>query len=269
MKKIISNQKGATLLELIVSLSIVLMLTIGVSGMIFNAINYQVLTEKKRNATNLGQMILEELSTVEEVEIQEVVEIELPSLNNLKKSDSITAIEGKYEQEYGSYQASLQVTKALSFESEDLTEQELEINVHNTGFVIDNLPCSSLIIKHESDKMILSANNRSIPLGQPKLTLIVNENTEKSLSIQNDMEDWLIVDVKYMDETLSKLKLETLGKVKVRHLYNEQTQSDTLEEFYHLTLTISLDNQELFKSYGNQFLKVREGESGEEKKEGF
>ena len=273
MKKIIHNQKGATLLELIVSLSIVLMLTIGVSGMIFNAINYQVLTEKKRNATNLGQMILEELSTVEEVEIKDVVEFELSSLDNLKKSDSIRVIEGTYEQQYGSYHAVLEVTKALDLGGEQDNEGEMRFTLSSSQLTTNN---QSYIIKETNIFTLDNSNDQYSIINDgflqeftgPNIVISVNDNSAQNMefNFNSKVDDWIMVDVRYAVDSLSRLNVESTGKVKVRHIYNEQVQSDVLEEFYHLTLTVSLNNQELFKSYGNQFLKIREEESSEEEK---
>ena len=273
MKKIISNQKGATLLELIVSLSIVLMLTIGVSGMIFNAINYQVLTEKKRNATNLGQMILEEFSTVDEVEIKELIEINLPNLANLKKNDSIRVIEGTYEQQYGSYHAVLEVTKALDLGGEQDNEGEMRFTLSSSQLTTNN---QSYIIKETNIFTLDNSNDQYSIINDgflqeftsPNIVISVNDNSAQNMefNFNSKVDDWIMVDVRYAVDSLSRLNVESTGKVKVRHIYNEQVQSDVLEEFYHLTLTVSLNNQELFKSYGNQFLKIREEESSEEEK---
>lgn len=273
MKKIISNQKGATLLELIVSLSIVLMLTIGVSGMIFNAINHQVLTEKKRNATNLGQMILEELSTVEEIEMKDLIEINLPNLDNLKKNDSIGAIEGTYEQEYGSYQATLQVTKALDLGVEQDNEGEMRFTLSSSQLTTNN---QSYLIKEANIFTLDNSNDHYVIINEgflqeftsPNIVISVNDNStqNREFNFNSKVDDWIMVDIRYAVDSLSRLNVESTGKVKVRHIYNEQVQSDVLEEFYHFTLTISLNNQELFKSYGNQFLKIREEESSEEEK---
>lgn len=273
MKKIISNQKGATLLELIVSLSIVLMLTIGVSGMIFNAINYQVLTEKKRNATNLGQMILEELATVEEVKIRDLVEFELPSLDNLKKSDSIRAIEGTYEQKYGSYHAVLEITKGLDLGVEQDNEGEMRFILSSSQLTTNN---QSYLIKEaniftldkSNDHYVITNGGFRQEFTSPTIVISVNDNSAENMkfNFNNIVDERIILDICYAVDSLSRLNVEGTGKVKVRHIYNEQVQSDILEEFYHLTLTISLNNQELFKSYGNQFLKIREEESSEEEK---
>lgn len=273
MKKIIRNQKGATLLELIVSLSIVLMLTLGVSGMIFNAINHQVLTEKKRNATNLGQMILEELSTVDEVEIKELIEINLPNLANLKKNDSIRAIEGTYEQQYGSYHAVLEVTKAIDLGVEQDNEGEMRFTLSSSQLTTNN---QSYIIQETNSFTLGNSNGNYTIINEPfkqeftspTIVISVNDNSAQNMkfNFNNTVDEWIILDIRYAVDNLSRLNVESTGKVKVRHIYNEQVQSDMLEEFYHLRLTVSLNNQELFKSYGNQFLKIREEESSEEEK---
>lgn len=273
MKKIIRNQKGATLLELIVSLSIVLMLTLGVSGMIFNAINHQVLTEKKRNATNLGQMILEELSTVDEVEIKELIEINLPNLANLKKNDSIRAIEGTYEQQYGSYHAVLEVTKAIDLGVEQDNEGEMRFTLSSSQLTTNN---QSYIIQETNSFTLGNSNGNYTIINEPfkqeftspTIVISVNDNSAQNMkfNFNNTVDEWIILDIRYAVDNLSRLNVESTGKVKVRHIYNEQVQSDVLEEFYHLRLTVSLNNQELFKSYGNQFLKIREEESSEEEK---
>lgn len=277
MKKIIRNQKGATLLELIVSLSIVLMLTIGVSGMIFNAINYQVLTEKKRNATNLGQMILEELATVEEVKIRDLVEFELPSLDNLKKSDSIRAIEGTYEQKYGSYKATLLLEKALTLGGEVSNASNILFTLEGSKLSIEgddenkySVTNEIAITKNQDNQYIATTGTLSQQGDEATITINILDNIfEGRLQIESNLSEWVTVDVRYVQDNFDKLKIDNIGKIHVRHIYNEQDSEDVLEDFYHFTLTISLNGQELFKTYGNQFLKVREGESGEEKKEGF
>lgn len=273
MKKIISNQKGATLLELIVSLSILLMLTIGVSGMIFNSINHQVLTEKKRNATNLGQMILEELSTVDEVEMKELIEINLPTLDNLKKNDSIKTIEGTYKQQYGSYDVVLEVTKALDLDVEQDNDGQMLFLLSSSQLITNNQSYSiqqtnSFTLGNSNEKYKIINEFFEQEFTSPTIVISVNDNSAENtkFNFNNTVDEWIILDIRYAVDNLSRLDIESTGKIKVRHIYNEQIQSDALEEFYHLTLTISLNNQELFKSYDNQFLKVREEESSEEEK---
>lgn len=263
MKRVLNNEKGTTLLELVVSLSIVLIIAVGVSGMIFNAINYQLLTEKKQNATKLGQMILEEFSAINEFSSSN---IQLLTLGELERK--LNTEEFIYQGSYDNYQVTLKLDKGLSFENEQSNITfALKDNKLYMGQEYHSLESGSekiVITKIEDSQYEIKIGNLSKIGDSSSIIINVLDNQfEGTLSVENSVDNegnqpWITVDVKYADDSFENLKLETGPKIRVRQMYSNQQSSNKLENFYHVTLTVSLDNQELFETYSNKFLILRE-----------
>lgn len=263
MIKRIQNQKGASLIELIISLSLLLIIGLGVSALILNLINYQSITQKKREATVLGQNILEEFATIDQITDEM---IEFKNMAPLKKDPTT----GVYTQLYGIYQVEMNLEKELAFD-EDQEETEAVV------FELERKPVERTLVinKSEDNKYIFEMGTTSRKeSNDPKASFLIKEEIESDQSliqVDNRTSDWITIEMKYQEDSLSKIKCDSNEKVRVVHLYNNHDVEEEQKplDFYHFTLTISSEGKELFKSYGNQFLTIEEEPDNATQKKGI
>lgn len=259
MIKRIQNQKGASLIELIISLSLLLIIGLGVSALILNLINYQSITQKKREATVLGQNILEEFATIDQITDEM---IEFKNMASLKKDPTT----GVYTQLYGIYQVEMNLEKELTFnDNQEATEAVFELG---------NRPLGTLVITKSPDKYVITMGATSKESQEPKITILVKKEIggdQSLIQVENKTSDWITIEMKYQEDSLSKIKCDSNEKVRVVHLYNNHDVEEEQKplDFYHFTLTISSEGKELFKSYGNQFLTIEEEPDNATQKKGI
>ncbi len=129
MRKIIRNEKGLTLIEVIISLTILLIIILSVSSLIGVVANGKRLSEQKQEAMLLGQKVMEELQLVEEIEKLETgYQINLLTLADLQNKS--LQIEGTYAQQYNHFTVNVELKKSMT--AEEYPSNEVEF-----GMILD------------------------------------------------------------------------------------------------------------------------------------
>ena len=170
MKIIRGKKKGMTLIEAIISVALLSVLIIPISGLVMTSINTNKRAEIKQEATYIGQKLLEEMKVYDEIILGVTKEFQLLNGQKITKVGESDNFVGKF--------------------IVDKYDVELSLNKDNQ-FVYDNNIVSNEINTNEMDVVVEFVSNNTIKYNNvnyvisDKLTIKTPNNDTDELEVIN------------------------------------------------------------------------------------
>lgn len=284
MRKIIQSEKGLTLIEVIISLTILLVMTLAISSLIGVVSNGKRMAEQKQEAMLLGQQVMEELQLVENIhKVSMGYELQLSTVGSLRNNQSTE--EGGYQLTSDQYTVNVElrrnidVTESLSNEVDfgiilDIKQEGNMFRVTKRGeesksILIDGSSRGNLTIDYYKDNdnfkfrvftepVIIVANDEKI--NHTNILLSFDENFEPAnplpILIFNQSESNLSFYFQNLSSNSSYLSIE--GETRGITFYNDFIEKEELKgDLFEIRVQIKQQDKVLFETYGNKKFKIK------------
>lgn len=170
----INAKKGMTLIEVIISVTLLSILIVPISGFMLSSLKNNISSEKKREASYIGQKILEELKAYDYINLKEDSEgdyFELLDGDKIYKDSKNNFFEAEFERNiYG---------KSIGNDKRNLRNYNVKLTIEkDESFKYEDI--NNLEINNDADYKIDFINGNNIT--------IVNSNVEKVNTFSGDIE---------------------------------------------------------------------------------
>ncbi|MGL4338363.1 MAG: PulJ/GspJ family protein [Turicibacter sp.] len=279
MKKQLQKKPGLTIIEVVMSLAMLMIVMVSVSGLISIVMKNKEFAQQKQIASLLGQEILEEIQLIDELKKDGDGKYYIPlvGVDDLIKEDiTEDTLVGTYKGTIKGLDVVFSLEPSLignqSSSLSDSETEELEITLTGTNdlikitYVTDSaekvihvLPGEKLNISFVDNKYNIQGNEVT---GLPKLTLNFTENykltTDLELNLSNlDEAQQLEVQMKRHVKSTGGVKYETPPSGWIKIINNRFDGLEPAGDLYPFNLKISQRNKTLFEIYGNKnFIKL-------------
>lgn len=286
MRKIYKRKKGISLIEILISIAILAIISIPISGMILTSVKTNKQSEDKQKAALLGQQILEEIrSKTVDIKSDEII-----LSTGVKLSKSFDEENKKYsfnttnsDENYNGFCANVTLEQYSDLgvdESKLKTNYDLEISIDkkNTNFIIsvndeeveiNELDNIKILITNNQEDIQLNINgvfirvfNKKIDPKSGYINIKLNNGdlySKLSIKIINNREDSMTL---YLDNTNTKdndndkdndtknISIENLNGT-IKRINNFTESDENIEErkgtMFEVKVSITKDSNKLFE----------------------
>lgn len=280
MIKLNKTKRGISLIEIVISIAILAIISIPISGMILTSVKTNKNSEDKQKAALLGQQILEEIrSTTIDIKSDEII------LNTgVKLNKSFDEEHNKYifntsnlDEDYNGLRANVTLEQYSDLGLDEVTTQEnydLEISIDkkNTNFIISVNDEEVEINELDNIKILIINNQEDIQLNINGVFIrVFNKNMEPKsgyiniklnnddlyskllIEVINNIEDSMTL---YLDNTNTKdsdtknISIENLNGT-IKRINNFTENNKNIEErkgtMFEVKVSITKDSNKLFE----------------------
>ncbi|GAB6169134.1 hypothetical protein JCM1393_15940 [Clostridium carnis] len=276
-------KKGMTLIEVIISVTLLSILIIPLSGLVMTTLKTNKMAEYSQKATYIGQSLLEEIKSYNEIKIKTDPKTGSSGfylLDNdfIKKDNSKDTFSGNFQREYLNTDFNVYVYLEkdlnLSYESksqgqiENELKQDYEIKLLKSNNINVNTSTGNIgnDIKIEFDinsNLKIFNNNDTNPIlnstinGTPKNKILISlsedfknieENIALNINIDNKKEERLDIYIKKNKNTKGKVNIASVGKGNIKVYENiSDTEKNNIGDLYKIKVVIKKGNSVVFE----------------------
>lgn len=294
MKMTKDKIKGITLIEVIISVALLSILIIPVSGMVMTSLKTNKKSEYKQKSAYIGQKILEEIKVYNDIKLQSNSSFQLLDgefINKYIEADKKYDFIGDFTRD--GYKINVTLKKDNIFKYEDSNNNKINIINSDFDFKINllNAPLQEvsdndvILPINVSRKLVLKVDGTSSIeislLDKDKVTELLSgsksnevkrkillyldssfkNQTITEIEVENESNNEIEIYVKRNEESTGKLNIKsTKGKVKI---YNNivDVQNRNIGDLYNIEVTVSRGNDVLFNGIGtNNIIFNQDGE---------
>jgi prepilin-type N-terminal cleavage/methylation domain-containing protein len=285
--KIFEN-KGVSLIEILVSLAIVSIMIFPISSMINTALKTNKKSEIRQQGMLIGQQILEEIEVLQQVS-KDKLDLSGGELIGSNKNNDIKSMyeSQNYKKGNSSYNVSVQLE-----ENKDLTYDDFDKNQINTSNIKDKFLLetdstnSNIIIGKDGiyNSIYIDRNNPILNIEFSSENGINNMNIEGinntfrissnrilfdftdkykiengiTINVTNNLSNPIDLYVKKSNEGKEKVYIEKrYGEVRVNNIASSsETEDLSMNKLYNITVEVKKNGKELFKGHGNKNINI-------------
>lgn len=284
----IKAKKGMTLIEVIISVALLAILIIPISGLVMSSLKNNIKSEDMQKASYIGQKVLEELKSYDEINLKGETEkyFELLDGDKIVKRDK--EFLGIFDRNiYGNpsngkdkdiYRVDVKVEKDANFQYENINNRDknnsasFKLNFTNDNNIKDPLGFSysisnKLIMEIEKDSKILTLYNESNPTN--KLTIskantnnniifYIEDKFSKDVNIEFKNKTEETIEIHMIKENSNFLGMKIYSSSGNTILYEENAEEENkIGDMYNYTVTVmDKKNNILFQGMSNNNVNI-------------
>lgn len=269
MKIIRCKKKGMTLIEAIISVALLSVLIIPISGLVMTSINTNKRAEIKQEATYIGQKLLEEMKVYDEIILGVTKEFQLLNGQKITKVGESDNFVGKFIVDKYDVELSLNKDNQFVYDNNIVSN---EINTNEMDVVVEFV--SNNTIKYNnvnyviSDKLtIKTPNNDTDELEvingdgtvifkvtkaserKNKILFVINNDFKGDVNIDfhNERDEEVSIYVKKNSAVTGNLNINAFrGKIRIYNNINNEDKNK-IGNLYNINVVVKNKGNELFK----------------------
>lgn len=269
MKIIRCKKKGMTLIEAIISVALLSVLIIPISGLVMTSINTNKRAEIKQEATYIGQKLLEEMKVYDEIILGVTKEFQLLNGQKITKVGKSDNFVGKFIVDKYDVELSLNKDNQFVYDNNIVSN---EINTNEMDVVVEFV--SNNTIKYNnvnyviSDKLtIKTPNNDTDELEvingdgtvifkvtkaserKNKILFVINNDFKGDVNIDfhNERDEEVSIYVKKNSAVTGNLNINAFrGKIRIYNNINNEDKNK-IGNLYNINVVVKNKGNELFK----------------------
>lgn len=269
MKIIRGKKKGMTLIEAIISVALLSVLIIPISGLVMTSINTNKRAEIKQEATYIGQKLLEEMKVYDEIILGVTKEFQLLNGQKITKVGESDNFVGKFIVDKYDVELSLNKDNQFVYDNNIVSN---EINTNEMDVVVEFV--SNNTIKYNnvnyviSDKLtIKTPNNDTDELEvingdgtvifkvtkaserKNKILFVINNDFKGDVNIDfhNERDEEVSIYVKKNSAVTGNLNINAFrGKIRIYNNINNKDKNK-IGNLYNINVVVKNKGNELFK----------------------
>lgn len=269
MKIIRCKKKGMTLIEAIISVALLSVLIIPISGLVMTSINTNKRAEIKQEATYIGQKLLEEMKVYDEIILEVTKEFQLLNGQKITKVGESDNFVGKFIVDKYDVELSLNKDNQFVYDNNIVSN---EINTNEMDVVVEFV--SNNTIKYNnvnyviSDKLtIRTPNNDTDELEvingdgtvifkvtkaserKNKILFVINNDFKGDVNIDfhNERDEEVSIYVKKNSAVTGNLNINAFrGKIRIYNNINNEDKNK-IGNLYNINVVVKNKGNELFK----------------------
>lgn len=284
----VKAKKGMTLIEVIISVALLAILIIPISGLVMSSLKNNIKSEDMQKASYIGQKVLEELKSYDEINLKGETEkyFELLDGDKIVKRDK-EFLEIFDRNIYGNpsngkdkdiYRVDVKVEKDANFQYENINNRDknnsasFKLNFTNDNNIKDPLGFSysisnKLIMEIEKDSKILTLYNESNPTN--KLTIskantnnniifYIEDKFSKDVNIEFKNKTEETIEIHMIKENSNFLGMKIYSSSGNTILYEENAEEENkIGDMYNYTVTVmDKKNNILFQGMSNNNVNI-------------
>lgn len=265
------KKKGMTLIEAIISVALLSVLIIPVSGLVMNSINTNKRAEIKQEATYIGQKILEEMKVYNEIILGPANDFQLLNGQKIIKVGESEGFVGNFS--IDKYDIELSLKKDAQFIYENNTSNNIvdtnemdviiefinngsnKIKYNNVEYGITNDLTIKALDDNTEELVVINSNDtiiftvERISERKSKILFIINEGFNENVNIDfyNERDEEVSIYVKKDSGNTGDLNINAFrGKIRI---YNniKTANKNNIGDLYNIEVSVKNNGNELFK----------------------
>lgn len=269
MKIIRCKKKGMTLIEAIISVALLLVLIIPISGLVMTSINTNKRAEIKQEATYIGQKLLEEMKVYDEIILGVTKEFQLLNGQKITKVGESDNFVGKFIVDKYDVELSLNKDNQFVYDnnivSNEINTNEMDVVVefvsnntikyNNVNYVIsDNLTIKTP--NNDTDELEVINGNGTVIFKvtkaserKNKILFVINNDFKGDVNIDfhNERDEEVSIYVKKNSAVTGNLNINAFrGKIRIYNNINNKDKNK-IGNLYNINVVVKNKGNELFK----------------------
>lgn len=271
-------KKGMTLIEVIISVTLLSILIVPISGFMISSLKNNIASEKKQEASYIGQKILEELKVYDSINLKKDNDgyyFELLDGDKVYKDDDSNKFEAEIERDiYGrpinkrnltKYKVNLIIEEDNNFRYDDISDVEINNNTDYKINLINNNEIQINDYKITIDNNLITINNNAIKIENNEIniddyvSIFINNNEIEDIKINKDINKLVIyISSQYNKRTNIKInnsneknilvykikQKEAKAKINIENikgrlvLYEQEKNNNTIANMYTYSIKV-------------------------------
>lgn len=269
MKIIRCKKKGMTLIEAIISVALLSVLIIPISGLVMTSINTNKRAEIKQEATYIGQKLLEEMKVYDEIILGVTKEFQLLNGQKITKVGESDNFVGKFIVDKYDVELSLNKDNQFVYDnnivSNEINTNEMDVVVefvsnntikyNNVNYVIsDNLTIKTP--NNDTDELEVINGNGTVIFKvtkaserKNKILFVINNDFKGDVNIDfhNERDEEVSIYVKKNSAVTGNLNINAFrGKIRIYNNINNEDKNK-IGNLYNINVVVKNKGNELFK----------------------
>ncbi|SCK00894.1 Tfp pilus assembly protein PilV [uncultured Clostridium sp.] len=269
MKIIRCKKKGMTLIEAIISVALLSVLIIPISGLVMTSINTNKRAEIKQEATYIGQKLLEEMKVYDEIILGVTKEFQLLNGQKITKVGESDNFVGKFIVDKYDVELSLNKDNQFVYDnnivSNEINTNEMDVVVefvsnntikyNNVNYVIsDNLTIKTP--NNDTDELEVINGNGTVIFKvtkaserKNKILFVINNDFKGDVNIDfhNERDEEVSIYVKKNSAVTGNLNINAFrGKIRIYNNINNKDKNK-IGNLYNINVVVKNKGNELFK----------------------
>lgn len=269
MKIIRCKKKGMTLIEAIISVALLSVLIIPISGLVMTSINTNKRAEIKQEATYIGQKLLEEMKVYDEIILGVTKEFQLLNGQKITKVGESDNFVGKFIVDKYDVELSLNKDNQFVYDnnivSNEINTNEMDVVVefvsnntikyNNVNYVIsDNLTIKTP--NNDTDELAVINGDGTVIFKvtkaserKNKILFVINNDFKGDVNIDfhNERDEEVSIYVKKNSAITGNLNINAFrGKIRIYSNINNEDKNK-IGNLYNINVVVKNKGNELFK----------------------
>ena len=278
-------KKGMTLIEVIISVTLLSILIVPISGFMISSLKNNIASEKKQEATYIGQKILEELKVYDSINLKKDNDgyyFELLDGDKIYKNDDSNKFEAEIERDiYGrpinkrnltKYKVNLIIEEDNNFRYDDISDVEINNNTDYKINLINNNEIEINDYKIVINNNLITINSNTIKIENNEIkiddyvSIFINNNEFESIKINKDINKLVLyISSQYNIKTNVKInnsneedilvykikQKEAKAKINIENtkgrliLYEQEKNNNTIANMYTYSIEVKDEKENI------------------------